>query len=64
MMTYGAAVTLYLAYIGLGVARPAYCSWPAVVLHVILTALADSGVPTRRRRHRETYLARLVLSST
>ena len=39
MMTYGAAVTLYLAYIGLGGGSTGILLWPAVVLHVILTAL-------------------------
>ncbi len=38
MLTYGAVVTLYLAYLGFtGLAG--ILLWPAVVLHVILTAL-------------------------
>jgi len=39
MLTYGAAVALYLANLGLsGISRGALL-WPAVVLHAILTAL-------------------------
>jgi hypothetical protein len=38
MLVYGAAVTLYLAWLGVaGMGGPLL--WPAVVLHVILTAL-------------------------
>jgi hypothetical protein len=37
MLTYSAAVTLYLAYIGF--TGGGLLLWPAVVLHVILTAL-------------------------
>jgi hypothetical protein len=39
MLTYSAAVTLYLAYIGLWGASDGTLLWPAVVLHAILTAL-------------------------
>jgi hypothetical protein len=39
MLTYGAAVTLYLAYVGLSGDSSGMLLWPAVVLHVILTAL-------------------------
>ena len=52
MLTCGAAVTLYLAYVGFVVrSRPAYYLWPAVVLHVILTARVDfeHQQATRRR---------------
>jgi hypothetical protein len=39
MLTYSAAVTLYLAYVGLAGGSTGILLWPAVVLHVILTAL-------------------------
>jgi hypothetical protein len=39
MLTYGAAVTLYLAYVGFADGMNGILLWPAVVLHVILTAL-------------------------
>ena len=39
MLTYSAAVTLYLAYVGFAGDSTGILLWPAVVLHVILTAL-------------------------
>ena len=39
MLIYGAAVTLYLAYIGFAGGLNGILLWPMVVLHVILTAL-------------------------
>jgi len=39
MLTYSAAVTLYLAYVGFVGGMIGILLWPAVVLHVILTAL-------------------------
>jgi hypothetical protein len=39
MLSYGAAVTLYLAYLGIAGGMGGILLWPAVVLHVILTAL-------------------------
>ena len=39
MLTYSAAVTLYLAYVGFVGGFSGILLWPAVVLHVILTAL-------------------------
>ncbi len=39
MLTYSAAVTLYLAYVGFVGGLTGILLWPAVVLHVILTAL-------------------------
>jgi hypothetical protein len=38
MLVYSAAVTLYLAYLGLAGDAVGVLLWPAVVLHVILTA--------------------------
>jgi len=39
MLAYSAAVTLYLAYIGFAGGSTGILLWPAVILHVILTAL-------------------------
>src|SRR5512139_2617524 len=39
MLTYSAAVTLYLAYVGFAGGLTGILLWPAVVLHVILTFL-------------------------
>ncbi len=39
MLTYSAAVTLYLAYLGFAGGMNGIFLWPAVVLHAILTAL-------------------------
>jgi hypothetical protein len=39
MLTYGAAVTLYLAYVGFSGGMTGILLWPAVVLHLILAAL-------------------------
>ena len=39
MLIYGAAVALYLAYLGCTGGASGILLWPAVVLHVILTAL-------------------------
>jgi hypothetical protein len=39
MLTYSAAITLYLAYVGFAGGPTGILLWPAVVLHVILTAL-------------------------
>jgi hypothetical protein len=48
MLTYSAAVTLYLAYIGF--TGGGLLLWPAVVLHVILTALLLGHQRATRRR--------------
>jgi hypothetical protein len=39
MLTYSAAITLYLAYVGFTGGLTGILLWPAVVLHVTLTAL-------------------------
>jgi len=39
MLSYSAAVTLYLAYLGFAGGLSGILLWPAVVLHLILTAL-------------------------
>jgi hypothetical protein len=39
MLTYSAAVTLYLTYVGFTGGLIGILLWPAVVLHIVLTAL-------------------------
>ena len=39
MLTYGALVTVFLAYLGFAGGLTGVLLWPAVVLHLILTAL-------------------------
>jgi len=39
MLTYSAAVTLYLAYVGFAGGLTGILLWPVVVLHMVLTAL-------------------------
>jgi hypothetical protein len=39
MVTYGAAVTLYLAYLGLASGANGILLWPAVALHAVLTVI-------------------------
>jgi len=52
MLTYVAVVTLYLAYVGVVGGLTGVLLWPAVILHVILTALltwtltSDKGTKT------------------
>ena len=52
MLIYSAAITLYFAYIGFAGGSGGILLWPAVVLHVILTALlarastSDKGTKT------------------
>jgi hypothetical protein len=44
MWTYSGAVTLYLAYVGFAGVLSGVLLWPAVVLHVILTAFLTCDV--------------------
>jgi hypothetical protein len=44
MLTYSAAVTLYLAYIGLAGGLTGRLLWPAVALHAILTTLLTRAI--------------------
>ncbi len=52
MLTYSAAVMLYLAYVGFADGLTGILLWPAVALHVILTALlaraSDKEMKTSR----------------
>ncbi len=51
MLTYSAAVMLYLAYVGFAGGMSGILLWPAVVLHVILTALlARASVNGRKTK--------------
>lgn len=43
MLSYSGAVTLYLAYLGFAGGLSGVLLWPAVVLHLILTALLMRG---------------------
>ncbi|HTP42063.1 MAG TPA: hypothetical protein VML36_06550 [Nitrospiria bacterium] len=45
MVIYSGAVTLYLAYLGFAGGMTGPLLWPAVVLHVILTALLARASP-------------------
>jgi len=50
MLIYSAAVTLYLTYVGFAGGVTGILLWPAVVLHVILTALLiRASIPMTRR---------------
>ncbi len=49
MLTYGAAVTLYLCYLGFLGGFAGILLWPAVVLHLLLTALL-ARAPTGGRK--------------
>ena len=46
MLTYSAAVTLYLAYVGFAGGATGRLLWPAVVLHLTLTALLTRASPS------------------
>jgi hypothetical protein len=47
MLTYGAVVALYLAYVGFAGNLVGILLWPAVVLHLVLTALMTWGINKR-----------------
>ena len=49
MVIYGAAVALYLAYLGVAGGGGGVLLWPAVVLHVVLTALLIVSGPAMER---------------
>ena len=52
MLVYGAAVAVYLAYLGVVEGLAGVLLWPAVVLHVILVALL--GWTSRRDKEAKT----------
>ena len=53
MLTYSTIVTLYLAYLGFAGGLTGVLLWPAVVLHVILTALLTYDITRMRRDLRQ-----------
>ena len=50
MLAYSAAITVYLACVGLAGVADGVLLWPAVVLHAILTALLARAWLSARRR--------------
>ncbi|MCC6211677.1 MAG: hypothetical protein IT513_11600 [Burkholderiales bacterium] len=48
MLAYSAAVALYLAYLGVAGCASGVLLWPAVVLHIVLTALLLRSSMVRR----------------
>jgi hypothetical protein len=48
MLAYSAAVTLYLAYLGVSGSSTGTLLWPAVVLHAVLTVLLARAPAARR----------------
>ena len=49
MLTYSATVTLYLAYVGFTGDLTGLMLWPAVVLHMVLTALLTRGLMLEKK---------------
>ena len=49
MLAYSAAVALYLAYLGIAGGLNGILLWPAVVMHVILTALLAKALTSDKR---------------
>ena len=49
MVFYGAAVAMYLAYIGVAGGPTGVLLWPVAFLHTVLTAVLALGTQTRRR---------------
>jgi hypothetical protein len=52
MLTYSAAATLYLGWVGVAGGSTGVLLWPAVVVHAILTALLARAWRTDDRRER------------
>jgi len=51
MLTYSAAVTLYLAYVGFSGALIGMLLWPTVILHTVLTALLLRELTLDMKKH-------------
>jgi len=51
MLTYNAAVTLFLAYVGFAGGSTGMLLWPAVVVHAIMTALLAWASTSGRTRN-------------
>jgi len=60
MLTYSAVVTLYLAYVGIAGGLTGVLLWPAVVLHVILTALLIRALTSDKADDAEKVRVRAV----
>ncbi len=54
MTIYGAAVAVYLAYLGTAGSATGALLWPAVVLHGVLTALLARELPRKMREWRRS----------
>jgi len=52
MLTYSAAITLYLAYIGLTGGLTGKMLWPAVVIHMMLSVLLARVVTSGKEKDR------------
>lgn len=50
MLTYSAAVAVYLAYLGIAGGATGALLWPAIILHIILTALLTGSALREPRR--------------
>jgi hypothetical protein len=50
MLTYSAAVTVYLAYVGVSGDSSGALLWPAVILHSILTALLIRAATSEEKK--------------
>ena len=55
MLTYGGLVALYLAYTGFAGGFTGLLLWPAVVLHVILTALLTWAYAKNKETNPQAY---------
>jgi len=51
MLMYSGAVTLYLGYVGFATSWTGLLLWPAVVLHLIMTALLSLASITHQQRN-------------
>jgi hypothetical protein len=61
LLIYSAAVTLYLAYLGLAGATRGALLWPAALLHLVLTVLLTRvSSADRRRPSRRSAAARVA----
>jgi hypothetical protein len=52
MLTYSASITLYLAYLGFAGGLIGIFLWPAIILHIILSALLTRDFTRMRRELR------------
>jgi hypothetical protein len=52
MLTYSASIALYLAYLGFAGGLIGILLWPAIILHIILSALLTRDFTRMRRELR------------